>query len=336
MSRTPERPSEDTPEDPATDGPQPPTDDGEAPDPADPGAADPGEPGTALPGTVLRGLDDLPENTLGGRGTSPAPASPDGAPAGPSVGHEESRQYGYGRGPSDPPSADQEDQDPAPTPPPTAPRAVLRPVPEGFGPPPAAPERPNRAPALPEAQDSPPRSRKRLAILLVALIAAIVLVLGVGGTLLALRALTEGDEQQAAPAASSEPTSDGPGELQLGQVHVSEVSTEPGVTVLGDGAQTRPEGEFVIVTLEVTNDSDLALILSDAMSLETDDGVLRGADAEATRAHQGDSSPYGVVDAGESTRVHAVFDVPVGTSPVSLHLDLLSNPDAGAGVLTLR
>lgn len=225
----------------------------------------------------------------------------------------------------------------------TAPRAVLRPVPEGFPTPPPRPARPNRRPA-PAPDASAPSSRPR-ALVIAGIVAAIVLLLAVavGGGVLALRSLPSSAPAASDPVASDPAASDpaGPdpapaGTARIGEITVEEVSTEVAVRAVGDsGARLEPEGEFVIITFTVRNPTDQVLTVSDNMTLETADGAGHAADQDAGAAHVTPSRPYGLVPVGGDSTFHAVFDVPIGAEPTALRLDFRSNADAGEGTLPL-
>lgn len=210
----------------------------------------------------------------------------------------------------------------------TAPRAMLRPVPEGFPTPPPRPARPNRRPAPPAAE---PPARRR-GPLLVALTAAGALALAavIGGGILTLRALDDAAEP-AAPAAtgSQDSTDTGPGAVEIGEVTVTEVSTEVGVrSVGGGGLALEPEGEFVIVAFTVENRSADTLQIPQGMALVTADGT-HGADSDATNAYSAESVPRDLLASGESGSFHAVFDVPLGAEVTGLEIDLESLGESG-------
>lgn len=231
----------------------------------------------------------------------------------------------------------------------TAPRAVLRPVPEGFPTPPPRPARPNRAPALPAPEPEPRQRPRHLALAAISAV-VLVLVLGIGGGVIAVRALS-GDgpaaEDPGAPAPSSEPdparsddtdqpaAGGGPG-LTIGEVTVTEVSTRAGLTELrGQDGRSQPEGEYVVVTIDVDNASERTVIVTNAsMQLETADGDTITPDTDASEILDAPTQPRGTADAGESTAVHAVFDVPVGAEPASVHIELFWAEGGGTGELT--
>lgn len=241
----------------------------------------------------------------------------------------------------------------------TAPRAVLRPVPEGFPTPPPRPARPTRRPGPPPPPELPRRRGPLIAAL--ATVAVLVLAVGVGGGILVVRALSPdapapavsgpADPSAAGPtpdgaaatddaATEGSPTGEtgpgGAGQVVMGPVSVHELSTELGIRTVGaPPTEIEPEGEFVIVTLEVANGSGPALILSEWAALETADGQVFTAHKEATTAHLAESRAYGVVPAETTATAHVVFDVPFGAEPVAAHLDLSSGAAAGTGTLPL-
>lgn len=240
-------------------------------------------------------------------------------------------EYGYGDGSTSP--ADAASPAGAPlaetgasteeTRPATAPRAVLRPVPEGFPTPPPRPAVPNRRPARrPDPASAPARPRR---LLIGGLAAAAVLLLAVmiGGGTLVYRALSPTEADPAVSATPSAPAeSEEPSAVSTGGVLVTEVSTEVGVRAVGaPSGRLEPEGEFVIVVFEVQNDSEDAVIIEASAVLESADGT-HPLDPEATRTHETDSPSVGLVGAGATKRFHAVFDVPIGTDPTSLILEL--------------
>lgn len=251
----------------------------------------------------------------------------------------------------------------------TTPRAVLRPVPEGFPTPPPRPARPNRAPALPSAAPATKPRSGRLG-LLIAGIAAVALLVGIVGGSVAIRALSGNEEPQgdATPGgtadtnSTSDPTDGGTvsapagtgtsaststasapasasaaGSVQMGEVTVVEVSTASGLRSVGTGpSAVEAEGSYTVVTLEVTNSSDRTVILPNTIArLRTSDGTIHPADLDASEAHSAPTEPRGVADAGESTRIHVVFDLPPNAEPASLLLDLSTGSSEASGELTL-
>lgn len=220
----------------------------------------------------------------------------------------------------------------------TAPRAVLRPVPDGFPTPPPRPARPNRAPAL-KQPDPEPDPRPRWLVPAIAAGAVVLLVLGILGGVFTVRALTDQDPAGTAdPVAtgSADPSGDPAGEVAIGGVTVREVSTEPGVRGVGDtSTRIEPEGEFVVVTIEVVNDTANAIILTDHVRLETADGTVHERDPEASSALVADSEASLLLSAGDTGTLHVVYDVPVGSDPVAAQIDLTKNPEAGEGTLPL-
>ena len=115
---------------------------------------------------------------------------------------------------------------------------------------------------------------------------------------------------------------------------MTEISTEVGVRGLGAGSsRMEPEGEFVIVVLEVA-DPETPVTISRNVTLETADGAIHEVAGEATRSHRTDDSrPYGVVAAGESGTFHQIYDVPIGSRPAALRLEL--GPADASGTLPL-
>lgn len=227
----------------------------------------------------------------------------------------------------------------AETPAPTSPRAVLRPVPEGFPAPAVAPLRSHRAPALPVADEPASRSGRGLRIAAIAVAAVLLLAVLTGGGILAVRALTGGGEDAATassdPAASAAAT----GTVALGPATFREVSTEVGVRSVGDTAdRLEPEGEFVIVTVEITNDGEAPLLVSSGggtMELVSAAGDRYPVSEEANLALVADSEAFGTVGTGETAVYHGVFDVPAGTEPTGLDLAFSSAPEVGRGTLPL-
>ena len=217
----------------------------------------------------------------------------------------------------------------------TAPRAVLRPVPDGFPTPPPRPARPNRRPAPKTDPEQPSRWRPAV-IISVAVVAVLVLVVAIGGSIIVYRALSPDSSDAASPAATAEEPGAG-GEVAIADVTVREVSTESGVREVGgpgSGAQ-EPEGEFVVVTVEVTNDSDSSVSIDGRETLRTADGKTHEADSEASGKYVSESVAFGKIAPGESGTFHLVYDVPVGAEPTELELDFSENAAVGAGVLPL-
>lgn len=134
-------------------------------------------------------------------------------------------------------------------------------------------------------------------------------------------------EDQASPSSADAGASGG---TEIGGVIVTEVSTEVGVRAVGDSSsRLEPEGEFVVVTFEVDNPTATGVqIGSGDVELESADGSFP-ADQEATLAHTAESTAFSVVPPEASMTFHAVFDVPVGTEPTGLHLDLVQIGESG-------
>lgn len=269
-----------------------------------------------------------------------SPASHVGSPASP--GHGASHEYGYGEaeelpapgGPEPaPPAGLSESGDPCETERRsvtgvqgvTAPRAMLRPVPEGFPTPPPRPARPNRRPAKAQDPFEAKGPRRGLLVGAVVLVAVLVLAVAVGGGILAFRALNS-DGPEAAPAGTSAAGEDpgAGGSTTIDEVQLTAVSTEAGVRSVGTGGTSvEPDGEFVIVTVEVANQGDRPVsITADSITLESSDGSTHPLDLDASREHTADSEAPGLVPGGTTTAVHLVFDVPIGTEASALRLDL--------------
>lgn len=218
----------------------------------------------------------------------------------------------------------------------TAPRAVLRPVPEGFPTPPPRPSRPNRRPAPPVEPETVSR-RGPAVIASLAVVAVLILVVAVGGSILAYRALSPGSSDGAAPAATADGGDSSAGEVVFGEVTVREVSTEPGVQAVGDAGagSIEAEGEFVVVTLEVDNGTDATVSIDGHEKLRTADGEAHETNSDASRTYIGEGRAYGTVAPGENATFHLVYDVPIGSEPVEVALDFAENESAGDGVLPL-
>ncbi|GAA1490354.1 DUF4352 domain-containing protein [Brachybacterium sacelli] len=218
----------------------------------------------------------------------------------------------------------------------TAPRAVLRPVPEGFPTPPPRPARPNRRPA-PKTEADPDSRRPRVLIASLAVVAALILVVAIGGSILAYRALSPDPSEGAAPEATADGGDSAAGEVAIGEVTVREVSTEPGVQSVGDAGAgaVEAEGEFVVVTLEVDNATDATVSIDGHETLRTADGETYETDSDASRKHIGEGKAYGTVGPGESATFHLVYDVPIGSEPAEVEIDFAENASAGDGILPL-
>ena len=245
-------------------------------------------------------------------------------------------------GAADAPAVGSPAGDAAEAPAPTSPRAVLRPVPEGFPAPTVAPPRNHRAPALPDtgATGEPaPRSGRGVRIAALAVAAVLLLAVLAGGGVLAVRALTGGGEDTA--TASADPAASAPatGTVALGPATFREISTEVGVRSVGDTAdRLEPEGEFVVVTVEITNDGEAPLLVTaggGTMELVSAEGDRFPVSEEANKALVADSEAFGTVGAGETAVYHGVFDVPAGTEPTGLDLAFSSAPEVGRGTLPL-
>ena len=269
-----------------------------------------------------------------------APHSPSAQSPPPAPTEDHARDYDYGAEPlpaageDGPQPADSGTEDPAKDPQATpqsdpgtgmrtAPRAVLRPVPEGFPTPPPRPARPNRRPA-PAPEPAQVRSRHRgLLITGIAVAAALLLAIVLGGGVLAYRALSPAEPAASgAPVTEEDPASAdtaGPGRVEIAGGTLTEVSTETGVRrVGGQNDALEPEGEFVIVVFEVANDSDAPVMVDSSISLETAEGEEHLPHSEAGLVHVASSLPYGVVSPGTTEVFHKVYDVPIGTDPTGL------------------
>ncbi|MGO1199070.1 MAG: hypothetical protein ACTMKY_04155 [Dermabacteraceae bacterium] len=284
------------------------------------------------------------EDRLGRSGStahdaSTAAAQDESAPADPTHADSDSRAYAYGEDPLETAGSGAE---PGPADDPatglhsatglrgaTAPRAVLRPVPEGFPTPPPRPARPNRRPAPRTEASAAPTRHRPLLLAGLAVTAVLLLIVVVGGGILAVRSFSSsGSPADPAPPAADEPgPQDAPdqtglGSTEIGGVVVTEVSTEVGVRGVGDPSSRRePDGEYVIITFAVDNPTPTPIRIGDNVSLETADGTYP-VDREATREHTADTSDYDLVPSEGSTTFHAVFDAPIGTDPIGLHLEL--------------
>lgn len=204
----------------------------------------------------------------------------------------------------------------------TAPRAVLRPVPEGFPTPPPRPARPNRRPAPPQEALPAGESRRGLLIAGVSVIAVLLLAVVVGGGVLAFRTLSPVTPAAGSSAPATAPAQDpaGPGQVQIGEVTITEVSTEVGVRKVGNpGSAMEPEGEFIIVIFEVDNPRDKGVDIAELVELEAADGQTYAPDSAASARVVADSQPFGVVAPDSTDTFHKVYDVPIGTQPTGLH-----------------
>ncbi|MGP9583242.1 MULTISPECIES: hypothetical protein [unclassified Brachybacterium] len=217
----------------------------------------------------------------------------------------------------------------------TAPRAVLRPVPEGFPTPPPRPARPNRRPAPPKEALPAGRSRRGLLIAGISVIAVLLLVVIVGGGVLAFRALSPaapaaGSSAPSAPATGTAQDPAGPGQVQIGEVTITEVSTEIGVRKVGTpGSTMEPEGEYIVVIFEVENPRDTSVDIAELVELEAGDGQTYAPDSDASANFVADSRPFGVVSPESTATFHKVYDVPIGTQPTGLHFTFSMVDEAG-------
>lgn len=218
----------------------------------------------------------------------------------------------------------------------TAPRAMLRPVPEGFPTPPPRPALPNRRPApKPGAEPAPAAGGRRgLVIAGVTVAALLLLAVAVGGAVLAVRALSPADpEPPRAPVTEEEGPSTGAagsGEVLIGGATVTEVSTQTGVRGVGDrGSALEPEGEYIVVTFEITNPTEAGIIVSGDAPLETEDGQAHAPDSAASSAYVGESEDYGIVRPGETVVFHTVYDVPIGSTPTGVSFEFSELDETG-------
>lgn len=216
----------------------------------------------------------------------------------------------------------------------TAPRAVLRPVPGGFPTPPPRPAIPNRRPAPKQSPAEPPAPRRRLLIAGISLAAVLLLVVVVGGGILAARLLVPAASEESPAGASDQPTQAAPAApstLDVGEVRITALSTEVGLRGVGSSNhRIRPEGEFIAVTFAVENSSDVSVQIGEDVLLETADGTVAPHIA-AGSAYESRSVHFGTVTPGETMEFHAVYDVPIGTSPTGLRFDITQ----GGGTLPL-
>ena len=232
----------------------------------------------------------------------------------------------------------------------TAPRAVLRPVPDGFPTPPPRPARPNRAPALP-ATDAPPPPRRTPMYILLAVLGVLILVVGIGGGLLVFRTLggdspepaagppatsqAPSDEPDATGSAATSGTSTGGGSVVLGEATVTLVSAEQASEIAPDG-ESPLRGEFLIVTLDIENAGDQALRLEDRVTLVTSQGAEVAPDQTASRRHTEsgvESRHENYVQPRSQSLVHLVFEG--GGSTDGAELQFALDSDEGQGVLPL-
>lgn len=215
----------------------------------------------------------------------------------------------------------------------TAPRAVLRPVPEGFPTPPPRPARPNRRPAPSQAPVAPGKSRRGLLIAGLSVIAVLLLAIVVGGGVLAFRALSPAAPAggSSAPATGMAPDPTGPGQVQIGEATITEVSTEVGVRKVGTpGSTMEPEGEYIVVIFEVDNPRDQNVDIANQIELEAADGQTFAPDPDAGIAFEADDSrPFGMVDPDSAATFHKVYDVPIGTEPTGLHFSFSNMTETG-------
>ncbi|GAA4524046.1 hypothetical protein GCM10023160_15000 [Brachybacterium paraconglomeratum] len=215
----------------------------------------------------------------------------------------------------------------------TAPRAVLRPVPEGFPTPPPRPARPNRRPAAPQEPAPAGKSRRGVLIAGISVIAVLLLAVVVGGGVLAVRTLSPAAPAggSSAPSTGTAPEPTGPGQVQIGEATITEVSTEVGVRKVGSpGSAMEPEGEYIVVIFEVDNPRDQSLDIGDQLELEAADGQTYAPDSDAGITFEADDSrPLGMVDPGSTVTFHKVYDVPIGTQPTGLHFSFSNMTETG-------
>ena len=299
-------------------------------------------------------IPSRPDSTSPAGSPSTAPASADSPASSPtqsSPGDESTRDYGYGQTPLEAAgtgglrAADSGAEEPSPesgspttgihpvTGMRTAPRAVLRPVPDGFPTPPPRPALPNRRPAPKQAAAPATSSRRGLLLAGITVAVILLLIIAVGGAVLAVRALTPADPATAGAPAShgdSSPASAGSGQVQIGEVSITEMSTEVGVRSVGDqGTSLEPAGEYIVVAFEVTNPSDLSVEIGDNVTLETADGQPYASDAPAGQAYVGEGKDFGVLPPGETGVFYKVYDVPIGSEPTALHFNFSVLDESG-------
>ena len=131
------------------------------------------------------------------------------------------------------------------------------------------------------------------------------------------------------PAAAGTPL------LVLSDVSKVYVSGEVETVALRNVNLTIDEGEFVVVTVEVSNDSDIAVSIDGHETLRTADGETYEPDSEASREYVAESRAFGKIAPGESGAFHLIYDVSVGADPTELELDFRENAAVGTGVLPL-
>lgn len=217
-------------------------------------------------------------------------------------------------------------------------RAQVRAIPTDLRPaepiPGAGEPRPRpHAPTSAEASDGRPRRRLLIGSAAVAAVAVLALVVG-AGVLLATRPW-EGAGPDA--AGTSAPASPAPQSATVGGVTVTVETLETAVPFAGSGSrQVVPEGEFVALVVTVDNASDATLFWDDdVLTLVDQAGARHPQDVEATAAYETDARTSQVIPAGGTTRVAAVFDVPIGTAPSAVDIALSIGGTAETGSLPL-
>lgn len=213
--------------------------------------------------------------------------------------------------------------------------AVVREVPEGFAPPPPDAARRTRPDAREE--DSAPRGPRPLVVVGIALGALLLAGLIALGGFFGVRALLDGHSTEASSPAGSPSTSEDGTTVAVGDVHVSLVDAQQGVTQIGSPTNpTKPKnGQFVVVTVKVTNDTKAALSWDSPLELIDAQGKRHPADRNASTQWEGKSKPSAIIAPGDTATLHTVFDVPDTSTYDKVEVDLKDASDAGTGTLDL-
>lgn len=189
------------------------------------------------------------------------------------------------------------------------------------------------APAPADASGARPRRRLLIGSAVVAAVVVLALLVG-AGVVLATRPWEGGGPDA---AGTTSPASPATRSAIIGGVTVTVESLETAVPFAGSGAgQVDPDGEFVALLVTVDNASDATLFWDDDVLTLVDQADGRHPqDVEATAAYETDARTSQVIPAGGTTRIAAVFDVPIGTAPSSVDIALSIGGTAETGSLPL-
>lgn len=168
--------------------------------------------------------------------------------------------------------------------------------------------------------------------------ATLVLFLAVVTTAVAVTVgmLRSTDKGTDGPGSSPAASPAAPPQATIGECTVTLTDMETGLDAVGPrSSRVEAKGQFVVVTVEIVNGTGSPLTLSDPFTLVLADGTTIASDRKAGGRHVAETKTFDIVTAGETVRLHAVFDAQLGAEVASLKVDLGSARGAGQGTLDL-